>query len=199
MNRSQINEAERTRAVRDAAMSHRLLGFIDETKTWQADLIDTLHRNNWQPDRAQDVELFSLRLVNGAQMDKETLSKRRIRSLLRFEEIADRHETIAEAYTRTFEWVFSEGHPQRRIERTSTNDEDYQPSPQWDNFSDWLHGDQGFYWITGKPGSGKSTLMKFLFNDKRTKAAATKWSGPNELVTAGFFFWNSGTTMQMSR
>ena len=29
-------------------------------------------------------------------------------------------------------------------------------------FVDWLKQEDGLYWVSGKPGSGKSTLMKFL-------------------------------------
>jgi putative ribosome biogenesis GTPase RsgA len=35
-----------------------------------------------------------------------------------------------------------------------------QPSPK---FADWLENDGGIYWIAGKAGSGKSTLMKYLW------------------------------------
>lgn len=142
-------------------MSHHLLGFIDDAKAWQANLIDTLHRNKWQPDKVHDVELFSLQLESGAQIDKETLSQQRIHSLLRFEEIADRHETIAEAHRKTYEWVFHEGRPQIYTSRHSSTINEPESPPQWDNFLKWLQGGGSMYWITGKPGSGKSTLMKF--------------------------------------
>lgn len=68
-------------------------------------------------------------------------------------------------------------------------------------FTDWLSGTQGenLFWVSGKPGSGKSTLMKHLFNDPRTMTSLEAWTAGRPLVKAGFFFWNSGTVMQMSR
>ncbi|RTE83943.1 hypothetical protein BHE90_001518 [Fusarium euwallaceae] len=40
--------------------------------------------------------------------------------------------------------------------------------------------------------------MKFLENDERTKRHLEKWSGDHRLITAGFYFWNSGTELQIS-
>jgi len=48
------------------------------------------------------------------------------------------------------------------------------------------------YWINGKPGSGKSTLMNFLADHMSTKALLESWCENIPLVTASFFFWNSG-------
>lgn len=72
-------------------------------------------------------------------------------------------------------------------------------SPAWSSFIDWLRGEEDVYRITGKPGSGKSTLMKYLYNDPRTLEHLRNWSDCFPLVTGGFFFWNSGTVMQMSK
>jgi len=186
-----------TKPARNENIGEELLGFLDETKSWQADLLNALCRYNWRPDSAHDVELFAHHLANGAQTDKET-SQREFHSFLKFEEFAERHQTIAEAHKRTFEWAYHQGRPLQYTPATTT-EETSLPEPQWNNFTDWLKGSEDVYWITGKPGSGKSTLMKFLSGDERTKEAALEWSGESELVTAGFFFWNSGTEIQMSR
>jgi hypothetical protein len=180
-----------------AEMSRELLGFIDETQVWQANLIDALHINNWRQDRAGDMEQFSLHLANGAQIDAET-SQRRFHSLLQFDEFEERHEIIAEAHKKTFEWVFHGG-PFPKITTLPDAEGTIGLEPEWHSFTEWLEGDKDIYWITGKPGSGKSTLMKFLYNEERTRKLASKWSGTKTLITAGFFFWNSGTAMQMSR
>ncbi|KAF3808211.1 hypothetical protein GCG54_00006828 [Colletotrichum gloeosporioides] len=55
------------------------------------------------------------------------------------------------------------------------------------------------YWVTGKPGSGKSTLMKFLSDDARLQPQLEGWQKDIPVHIASFFFWNSGTMMQMSR
>lgn len=34
-----------------------------------------------------------------------------------------------------------------------------------DSIAEWLESGSGVYWISGKAGSGKSTLMKHLFWD----------------------------------
>ena len=36
-------------------------------------------------------------------------------------------------------------------------------------FSDWLRQDRGIFWISGKSGSGKSTMMKYLVDDLRAR------------------------------
>lgn len=61
-----------------------------------------------------------------------------------------------------------------------------------------LESNGDLYWITGKPGSGKSTLMKFLYENPRTWQCLRSWHRRQPLVTAGFFFWNPGNQMQMS-
>ncbi|KAJ4348798.1 uncharacterized protein N0V89_010176 [Didymosphaeria variabile] len=52
--------------------------------------------------------------------------------------------------------------------------------------------------VAGKPGSGKSTLMKFICDHPNTKAALEKWSTGKNLTTVSFFFWNYGTSKQKS-
>lgn len=55
------------------------------------------------------------------------------------------------------------------------------------------------YWVAGKPGSGKSTLMKFVYEDARLMPRLSVWESGMPIYSASFFFWNSGTTIQMSR
>lgn len=49
----------------------------------------------------------------------------------------------------------------------------------------------GLLWISGKPGAGKSTLMKSLFEEKR------RCAGPKDVVVA-FFFHARGSELQRS-
>ncbi|EWG46946.1 hypothetical protein FVEG_07215 [Fusarium verticillioides 7600] len=65
-----------------------------------------------------------------------------------------------------------------------------------DYFKTWLTSDEPIYWISGKPGSGKSTLMKFLLRDPRTLAALKKWH--KDIVILSHFFWKPGSFMQQS-
>ncbi|XPS76150.1 hypothetical protein M3J07_008206 [Ascochyta lentis] len=102
---------------------------------------------------------------------------------LHFKEIDHRYERVTLAYQETFEWLFL----------PPTEDS------KWANYSDWLENDEeSLYWITGKAGAGKSTLMRFVFDHPRTRHLLQSWSQERRLLTASFFFWNSGTTMQMS-
>jgi hypothetical protein len=97
-----------------------------------------------------------------------------------------RHSQIAEAHTKTFDWMF--------VSRSSSVD----PRARF-KFIDWLQADNGIYWVSGKPGSGKSTLLKLLCDSPRTREALTIWAQGKELLTASFFFWNAGTELQKSQ
>ncbi|KAK0639381.1 hypothetical protein B0T16DRAFT_243262 [Cercophora newfieldiana] len=62
----------------------------------------------------------------------------------------------------------------------------------------WLNSGSGVFWIRGRPGSGKSTMMKFLHNDPRTHEAMEKWSDLGSPIHASFFFHHRGTATQKS-
>ena len=55
---------------------------------------------------------------------------------------------------------------------------------------DWLRSDDPVFWIQGKPGSGKSTLMKYLIEHERTKSLVSKTSIPIFLIS--YFFYELG-------
>lgn len=110
-----------------------------------------------------------------------------IQSLIRglsFSEMQERQETIHDNFKGTFQWIYE---PPRDVDRP------------WDSFATWLTEGRGIYWITGKAGSGKSTLMRMLHKHERTVDLLQTWCKELPLVTASFFFWNSGSRLQMSQ
>lgn len=64
----------------------------------------------------------------------------------------------------------------------------------WQAFICWLKSNDSFFWITGKPGSGKSTLVNFLADHEETRRTLELWR-PNYLI-ASHFLWNLGGSMQ---
>ncbi|PVH83833.1 hypothetical protein DL98DRAFT_412215, partial [Cadophora sp. DSE1049] len=102
---------------------------------------------------------------------------------LSFPTMEVRYENIDPAHAKTFNWIFESS-------KVTT----------WYNFSKWLEGsDEKLYWINGKAGSGKSTLMKYIVEDSRTKEKLEKWAGNRKLTMASFFFWISGMPDQCSQ
>lgn len=73
--------------------------------------------------------------------------------------------------------------------------------PDTVSFIDWLQSpDQKWnrpYWIQGKPGSGKSTLMKFAMSQHKTMELLEK-DRPGPWTLVGFFFHDRGVTVQKS-
>ena len=106
---------------------------------------------------------------------------------LYFRKMDARETQVHEAYPDTCSWIFQD--PADRNMK--------QP---WSNFRSWLEAQDNCYWVEGKAGCGKSTLMKFLYSDPRTLAALRRWAGDScELITASFFCWRSGTPLQMNQ
>jgi hypothetical protein len=103
---------------------------------------------------------------------------------LYFRKMNIREAQVQEAYGNTFSWIFKD--PKEHQKR-------------WSNFKRWLQNDSGCYWIAGKAGCGKSTLMKFLGSDIRTKAALDQWADSDELIIATYFFWMAGTALQKNQ
>lgn len=66
----------------------------------------------------------------------------------------------------------------------------------WHSFSNWLRSTDTFYWISGKPGSGKTTLVKYILANPRTRSCLDVWS-PRCLIVS-HFLWRPGTSMQQN-
>lgn len=170
-----------------------------EGTSWQKTIIDELQRNDWKEKNKQDMAMFSACFTESTGYHRQQLNQLRILQNLRFSDIADRYERIEEAHKKTFEWIFSDTEYQGERPSHPVVPSGQKWSDRHVSFVDWLRSDTNLFWITGKPGAGKSTLMKYLYNDTRTRPLLDSWKGEDELVTASFFFWNSGTVMQMSK
>ncbi|KAH7007747.1 hypothetical protein EDB80DRAFT_719049 [Ilyonectria destructans] len=192
------NLQERLKAFSDTAANRnakieenfaKVLQSLQPGSKWQRELIETARQAVQAQTPLGTIQLsdFSASLSAGATHDRQNFQRTRMLQSLKFADMRDRYERISEAHQKTFDWVFHE----------HGNGEDLGGS--WDNFSEWLMSNNPLYWITGKPGSGKSTLMKYLSDDERLQIHLRVWKGDNPLFMSRFFFWNSGTTLQMSR
>jgi hypothetical protein len=124
-------------------------------------------------------------LSNLVHAGQDILIEQNILKSLRFREIKVRIENISEAHAKTFEWLLQHHGPE-----------------QSERFMEWLEDTSENlppYWVGGKAGSGKSTLMKFICDHERTMEALRIWAGSAPLVTSRFFFWSYGTEMQKSQ
>ncbi|KAK3339632.1 hypothetical protein B0T25DRAFT_618078 [Lasiosphaeria hispida] len=96
---------------------------------------------------------------------------------LRAPERDRRLEQIDEAKAHSFQWVFDD---------------------MSIGFAKWLRAGTGIFWISGKPGSGKSTLMKHIYNNDRTLELITQWGSQSPQLITTFFFHHRGNAMQKS-
>ena len=109
--------------------------------------------------------------------------QRRFLENLYFPEIHARQEEIADAHKETFHWIFEQAES---------------GSGHWDSFIKWLESGSRTYWISGKAGSGKSTLVNYVCQHPQTQRCLEIWSAGRTLITPKFFFWNPGSSMQKS-
>ncbi|KAK8080092.1 hypothetical protein PG997_007910 [Apiospora hydei] len=146
-----------------------------------------------------------------------------ILNLVRFPGVHERFDLITDAHQRTFDWLLDDENEQPRSNRGSqevpVNGEDdieakeissastTHPIHRVSNealvearksLSSWLQSDGGAFWITGKPGAGKSTLMKYICLHENLNRYLDAWAAGSELALGKFFFWKPGTAAQKS-
>ncbi|KAF0328873.1 hypothetical protein GQ607_003898 [Colletotrichum asianum] len=140
------------------------------------------------PEYQGEMQNFRLEGVVDHLHRMWTLEKpKAILASLYYSQLEDREWAIHEAHGKTFEWIFE------------ADSADNDPKKNSVNIIEWLkHGD-GVFWLTGKAGSGKSTLMKFLTHHHETKRLVQKWAGNADLLLAQHYYWSPGTAMQKSQ
>lgn len=116
-------------------------------------------------------------LLEGNRIEKEN----KFLQSLHFPELYVRRMQITKKHAKTFDWIFESHHKGKRL-----------------YFQQWLECEKCPFWIVGKAGSGKSTLIKAIFDDSRVEHALERWSSGKRLVSCAFFFWSAGTELQKS-
>ncbi|KAG6990947.1 hypothetical protein G7Y79_00060g092510 [Physcia stellaris] len=90
-------------------------------------------------------------------------------------ETQERFDQVNQAYEKTCGWLFED---------------------ETIGFVKWLRSGEGIFWISGKPGSGKSTLMKYAVTDPRTFQNLYANHKRNRWIWAEFFFSERGAQEQ---
>lgn len=165
----------------DAANCENYLAQVHDSKKWQEEVLYFLRH------RPIGVELYQPGQASNPPQEQAKQHTKTLIALLRhglrYHEITETHDRISNPADGTFEWTYSDpagnGIP-------------------WASFRGWLQHGNDAYWITGKAGSGKSTLMKFIHHNQQTEKHLLEWARPARLLRAEFYFWNSGTEIQMS-
>ncbi|KAM0487679.1 hypothetical protein ACHAP7_001482 [Fusarium lateritium] len=104
---------------------------------------------------------------------------------LDYKERLQRHGRISEAHKGTLAWVLNQDH----------RDDCSNSSP---SLGSWLTCDKSLAWVTGNPGSGKSTLMKFVADHQDTRKLLNTWAGEREVLVISHYFDALGTPNQKS-
>ena len=119
-----------------------------------------------------------------AESARELIDRRcQILQTLWFRKIDDRRGNVEAAHERTFRWALE-----------PTNEDDR----RWTSLPRWLSTSSGgpIYWVSGKAGSGKSTLMKFLYSSSLAKMYLSEWAGGDVCNIGDYFFWYLGSSEQ---
>lgn len=174
------NDLSRDIRTQTAALSQlfnrRDMVLIDKLRGTEM-VVDAYH-----PNLLNEPETFAR--MRAEEIRLRDVAATSILDSLRFEFQTARFDRLSEAHGQTFGWIYR----RRPIEQ-----------PPWDSFVDWLERDDGLYWVNGKAGSGKSTLMKYVSQNSLTREHLSKWARGFNLVIAEFYFWNPGTELQKSQ
>ncbi|KAI1379238.1 hypothetical protein F4677DRAFT_362407 [Hypoxylon crocopeplum] len=175
-------------------LKYDILGELEELKQSfsQKALEDTSKRiremRQVNPDSISELSSrlrkLSASMIQLEEQGKTTASDQKFLQSLYFQRFMARHDKIETAHSQTFEWMFTDTHNQITNPR---------------RFVEWLRSKHGHFWIQGKAGSGKSTLMKFLWHHRSTTRHLQHWAGTDKLVMANYFFWATGNELQKSQ
>jgi hypothetical protein len=117
-----------------------------------------------------------------------------ILSSLYFTDMSAREQAIDSPCDDTFGWIFDE-----RV----TKHEEYTHYQEdiCNLMSRWLEHEHGMFFIVGKAGSGKSTLMRFLAGHKTTRKLLHSWAERRgcALAVHAHYFWCFGSQLQSSQ
>jgi hypothetical protein len=143
-----------------------------------------------------EIDELGMNMTTRFEYAKMTALHREILESLEFSDMLAREQHIKPPEAGTFEWVFTGESPyeaQQKPEEFLKGDRELRG-----RLLQWLKNDESTFWVNGKAGSGKSSLMSFASNDERAVDALRSWSGGQVVHIIRFFFWRPGSLFQRS-
>lgn len=123
-----------------------------------------------------DQKVDHLVVREKAQMDEQ--ARERFLDSLRYPEMNHRRQQVSSAYSKCLSWVFlgDNNDEDSNVQNSGNEDEPDFSQIAWDSLANWLRSTDRIYWITGKPGSGKTTLVKYILAHQKTRKCLDIWS-----------------------
>jgi len=108
---------------------------------------------------------------------------------LRFDAFHQREAAVTDAIMQTYAWIYQRNPAKEPLAHSTPG------VLKWASFPGWLENpSETTYWITGKPGSGKSTIMKYILNSPALQSHIRAWAGGEPVIVINYYAWNAGTT-----
>jgi hypothetical protein len=138
------------------------------------------------PSQGASKDIRGLSFVEPSSLQHIEDSTQNFLDSLHYNGLEERQHQVQEAQIGTYEWIL------------------YPPlenSASGNSFTQWLSSPletKRIYWICGKPGSGKSTIMRFIHDNIDVRHHLEPWTCNKIIFKAQYFFWNPGSEMQKS-
>jgi polynucleotide 5'-kinase involved in rRNA processing len=106
----------------------------------------------------------------------DLIVQHRILESLAFEGMYGRYDTVDNAHFKTLRWIFSDSLDNDQVEEKDEPEDEAKASAR-ELLLNWMSSGAGIFHISGKLGSGKSTLVKYLCDHDRSKSLLKQWAG----------------------
>ncbi|KUI53302.1 hypothetical protein VP1G_10515 [Cytospora mali] len=172
---------------------------LDELHRQITRLRERIDSSSIGPDAQSQLKLF----LGAEEKVFQNIAKERILESLSFEGLDRRESMVVETHSDTYAWILEDDKTietasiadQQRQEQDEESEkmsqyfvEDEEKTRAREKLSSWLAAEdtRDIFHLSGKLGSGKSTLMKFVAGDHQ-------WAAGRKLTIATFYFWNAGS------
>jgi len=156
-------------------------------------------------EQASSIETIICQLRDLKSLLESLPRENRILRRLQFASILQRERSIDSPASDTFTWILSGLDAPSRIltplghvgpGSASSGEESRQIASS--RLQMFLAHPSSTFFLYGKAGCGKSTLMKFLAHHRSVRNGLQEWAGNRKLVVISLFFWRSDDPLQKS-
>ncbi|KAH7268427.1 hypothetical protein B0J15DRAFT_486684 [Fusarium solani] len=174
----------------------RLFDLMSDTnvKTGSSDIQDVVKSLNEGVSACTRVhgDARIQQLVRVQQEELWRIRKFRVLNILAYDKMRHRRNEVQEQFAKIqqgltpyggiFPWAFG-------VDEDEVGDEEQMLKYRTrDDFADWLASEGGTFYVRGKPGSGKSILMEYLFSHPTTMRELEKRSNSKKVICLAHFF-----------